>query len=242
MTSKPLISRRRKRKIRRSIGGALMRVLGPLFVRVLSKTWKTDVFGDEHLRPEGATGLASRGEATRGCMLAMWHGRMLLGVEHGRARNWAVLVSPSGDGEISERMLRAFGYRVVRGSSSRGGARALREMLAELRAGSVVILTPDGPRGPRHAMNPGLAWMSRATGFPVVPVGLATNRAWHLSSWDAFTIPKPFARVAIVFGEPIQVARESNASDLDAATESIRERIFDCERRGFAHVGASEDW
>ena len=71
---------------------------------------------------------------------------------------------------------------------------------------------------------------------------MVTNRAWHLSSWDSFTIPKPFARVALVFGEPIQVAREVTESELESATELIREHIFDCERRAFAHVGASEDW
>src|SRR6185436_8641392 len=123
----------------------------------------------------------SEDETSPGCMVAIWHGRMLLGVECARRSAWSVLVSPSGDGDISERMLQTFGYRVVRGSSSRGGARALREMLELLNGGSVIVLTPDGPRGPRHGMNPGLAWMSRATGFPVVPVGMVSNRAWHLS-------------------------------------------------------------
>ena len=219
-----------------------MRVFGPVFVRVLSKTWKTEVLGTDLVAQTQGAGQAGTGASKSGCMVAAWHGRMLVGVEYGRASNWSVLVSPSADGEISERMLRAFGFRVVRGSSSRGGARALREMLGELRAGSVVVLTPDGPRGPRHAMNPGLAWMSRATGFPVIPIGMVANRAWHLSSWDAFTIPKPFARVTIVYGEPIQVSREGGEAELEAATELIRSRILDCERRGLLHVGASEDW
>ena len=242
MSPIPLISRRRKRQLRRTIGGALMRGFGPGFVRLLSKTWKTEVLGLENLGPRSEPDANRITRPLRGCMVAMWHGRMMLGVEYGRENNFAVLVSPSADGDISERMLEAFGYRVVRGSSSRGGARALREMLDELRAGELVVLTPDGPRGPRHAMNPGLAWMSRATGFPVVPVGLVANRAWHLSSWDAFTVAKPFARVAIVFGEPVQVAREASDSDMAAATELMRERLLDCERRGFARVGASEDW
>jgi lysophospholipid acyltransferase (LPLAT)-like uncharacterized protein len=84
--------------------------------------------------------------------------------------------------------------------------------------------------------------MSRATGFPIVPIGLVSNRAWRLSSWDSFTIPKPFARVAIVYGEPVQVAREAGEADLEAATELIRTRLFECERRGLAQIGASEDW
>ncbi|HUR27763.1 MAG TPA: lysophospholipid acyltransferase family protein [Planctomycetota bacterium] len=219
-----------------------MRVLGPSFVRALSKTWKAEVLGRELLGIAARADPRSAVEGNAGCMIAIWHGRMLVGVEYGRKSDWSILVSPSADGEISERMLRAFGYRVVRGSSSRGGARALREMLAELKSGNVVAITPDGPRGPRHAMNPGLAWMARATGFPIVPFGMVTNRAWHLSSWDAFTIPKPFARVAFVYGEPVQVPREASEADLAVATELIRERLLACERRGLAHVGASEDW
>lgn len=228
--------------MRRKIGGALMRWIGPGFVQLLSKTWKTEVLGLEHVGPAAQRKPGAEPIAGSGRMIALWHGRMLLGVAYGRQSNWAVLVSPSADGEISERMLRDFGYRVVRGSSSRGGARALRVMLNELEQGSVVVLTPDGPRGPRHAMNPGLAWMSRATGFPVVPMGLVSNRAWRLASWDAFTIPKPFARVALVFGEPVQVERKASEADLDAATELIRTRMFDCERRGLAQIGAKEDW
>ena len=200
------------------------------------------MLGLEHLGPSAERKHDAAPLAGSGRMIALWHGRMLLGVAFGRERRWAVLVSPSADGEISERMLHDFGYRVIRGSSSRGGARALRVMLNELGQGSVVVLTPDGPRGPRHAMNPGLAWMSRATGYPVVPMGLVSNRAWRLSSWDAFTIPKPFARVALVFGEPLQVPREASQAELDAATEVIRGRMFECERRGLAHIGAKEDW
>ncbi|HTF89159.1 MAG TPA: lysophospholipid acyltransferase family protein [Planctomycetota bacterium] len=241
MTSNSLISRKQKRFLRRGVGGALMRAFGPGFVRALSRTWRTEVFGLELLGVAERADPNSKDSSKPGCMIALWHGRMLVGVEYGRKSKWSILVSPSADGEISERMLRAFGYHVVRGSSSRGGARALREMLTLLRGGNVVVLTPDGPRGPRHSMNPGLAWMARATGFPIVPFGLVANRAWHLSSWDAFTIPKPFARVALVYGEPVHVAREASESELEAATELIRARLFECERRGLQHLGASED-
>jgi lysophospholipid acyltransferase (LPLAT)-like uncharacterized protein len=240
VAKQPLISRKTKRALRRKAGGTLLRFFGPGLVAALSRTWKTQVVGLEHLGEAADRSLASKPKP--GCMIALWHGRMLLGVDFGRARDWAVLVSPSADGEISERMLRAFGYRVIRGSSSRGGARAVREMVGELERGSVIALTPDGPRGPRHAMNPGLAWMSRATGFPVVPMGLVTDRAWRVSSWDAFTIPKPFARVALVFGEPVQVPRRAPETEMAEATELIRARLFECERRGLALVGASEDW
>lgn len=218
-----------------------MRAIGPAVVWLLSKTWRTQLHGIEHLGPSGRRGSRS-GDGRPGLMIALWHGRMLVGVDFGASRDWTVLVSPSADGDISERMLERFGYRVIRGSTSRGGARALREMLNCLRGGDVVILTPDGPRGPRHSMNAGLAWMSRATGFPIVPMGLVADRAWHLSSWDAFTIPKPFAHVALVFGPPIQVPRDADEAEQARATDRIRDSLFECERAGFARVRAPEDW
>ncbi len=233
-----LFSRKRKRALRRGLGGALMRVFGPAFVRVLAWTWRTEITGRENLLPAARP----EGEGPSGKLIALWHGRMLVGVNCARGLSLSVLVSPSADGQVSERVLRALGYRVIRGSASRGGRRALREMLKELRAGGAIVITPDGPRGPRHKMNPGLAWMSRVTGFPVIPVGLAASSAWRLSSWDSFTIPKPFARVAIIFGDPIEVSREIGEGDLEAITERIRASIFEHERRAFAQVGAREDW
>jgi lysophospholipid acyltransferase (LPLAT)-like uncharacterized protein len=172
----------------------------------------------------------------------MWHGRMMLPLAHHARQGIQVLVSPSRDGDVSEEMLRRFGYAVVRGSSSRGGARALREMLAVLRAGASLVITPDGPRGPRHSMNLGVAWMGRATGFPIVPCGFAYDRAWLLDSWDRFTVPKWRARVAFVFGAPISVTRDGGDEELERATEAVRSAMLDAERRGFAALGREPDW
>ena len=81
-------------------------------------------------------------------------------------------------------------------------------MLSVLDAGAVVIITPDGPRGPRHSVKPGITWLARTTGYPIVPVGFACARAWRAKSWDRFTVPLPWSRVAIVYDRPIEVARE----------------------------------
>ena len=157
-------------------------------------------------------------------------------------KGWHVLVSPSGDGDISEKLLEANGYSVIRGSSSKGGARALRKMLAVLDEGAVLFITPDGPRGPMHSMNPGLAFMARATGRKIVPVGLVADRAWHASSWDNFTIPKPFARVSVVYGEPVAVSRDAGEEDQQKATELVRERTLAAERQGFEALQCESDW
>jgi lysophospholipid acyltransferase (LPLAT)-like uncharacterized protein len=167
---------------------------------------------------------------------------MILPLPYYARRGWHVLVSRSGDGDVSQELLRGFGYEVIRGSSSRGGARALRDMLAVLDAGSVLIITPDGPRGPRHSMNQGLAWMARATGYPVIPCGLVCDRAWRSKSWDRFTIPKLRARVVFVYGAPIWVGRSASEEDLRQTTERIGVEMTRAEQRGFELLGLEPDW
>lgn len=226
-------ARRRFKRARRRVGGLLLRACGPQALAWLSSTWKCDVAGLEHLD------LELNG---KGVLIAMWHGRMIVPVSAFRGRGWHVLVSPSEDGDLSEGMLQRFGYRVVRGSSSRGGARALRELLAVLDAGGVVVITPDGPRGPLHSVNLGLAWMARATGRSVLPFGCVADRAWRLGSWDRFTIPKPGARVALTYGAPIAVSREGGEAELERAAERIREALFATERAGFARLAKEPDF
>jgi lysophospholipid acyltransferase (LPLAT)-like uncharacterized protein len=222
------------KRVRRRIGLHLVSACGPFVLGRLARTWKMEVIGEEHL--DRALG------ESRGHFMSLWHGRMVLGLPHHGKRDWHVLVSPSADGDISQRLLEGFDYAVIRGSSSRGGARALREMLTVLERGSVLIITPDGPRGPRHSMNPGLAWMARATGYPIVPIGFGVDRAWRLRSWDRFTIPKPGARIVMIYGEPVHVDRGGGTEELERATRRVQEGMLEAERRAFAVLGAAVDW
>lgn len=192
------------------------------------------VIGSEHL--EAAVGRGG------GAFIAVWHRRILLGLSYHRSRGWQALISASQDGDIPSAILDRFGYRVVRGSASRGGAEAVREMLTELEKGSVLIITPDGPRGPVHTMHGGLAWMARATGNPILPIGFACDRAWYARSWDRFTIPRPWARVVMVYEEPIRVDPSTSDADLAAASERIRDVLLRAERRGFELLGMEPDW
>lgn len=224
---------RRFKAARRRVGGWCLRTFGPSVVTRLARTWKTEVLGYENVE---------RALDDGGFIVSMWHGRMIVAVEYFRDRAWHVLVSPSDDGDLSENMLDALGYRVIRGSSSRGGSRALRALLEVLDARGVTIITPDGPRGPMHSMNPGVAWMAKATGRPIVPLGHAVDRAWHLPSWDRFTIPKPGARVVVNYGEPIHVPRKADVAELARVSEQLRERMLALEREGFERLGAKLDW
>ena len=221
------------RRARRKLGGWFLRWGGRHVIAALSRSWRADVEGREHLDDACAGG---------GGLLSMWHGRMIVPVALFKNRGIHVLVSPSEDGDLSERLLEGFGYRVVRGSSSRGGARALRTMLDVLDAGGVVVITPDGPRGPRHSVNSGLPWMARATGRSIVPVGVAATPKWSLRSWDRFTVPKWRARIAVTFGAPIEVPRDGGAQALEQMAERVREATFAVERRSHARLSLEPDW
>lgn len=226
--------RRRMRVFRRTIGLAIIGRLGPFALRRLCGSWKTEQI-DAH-------NWEAAGGGKHGLLLALWHGRMVCGMPGHANRGFAVLVSHSHDGELIARMLARFGYGTIRGSSSKGGARAVREMLDKVAKDAVIVITPDGPRGPRHAMNPGLAWLARETGFPVVPMGYACDKAWYLKSWDRFTIPKFGARLVLCYGKPVSVAKDAGEAELQQATTAIREGLLEAERRGFAHLGKEPDW
>jgi lysophospholipid acyltransferase (LPLAT)-like uncharacterized protein len=231
------LPRTRKRKFRHALRRAarsLALSIGPPLLRALARTWRVTIVGTENLE----SALADH----RGHFMALWHGRMVIGVCHHSERNWYALVSASQDGDILGGFLERLGYRLVRGSSRRGGAKAVREMLGVLDEGAVVIITPDGPRGPLHAMNPGLTWLARASGFPIVPIGFACRRAWHAPSWDRFTLPLPWTRVVMVYERPIEIPREGGEGELAAASEAVRESLLRAERRGFELLEREPDW
>lgn len=225
--------RRRMRRVRRKIGGAALPYLGPPFLRLLSSSWKVERLGVEHFE---------RALRAPGRMATMWHGRMLLPLPLHEGKDTRVLVSPSRDGELMNVLLPRFGYGTIRGSSDKSPARAIREMLDGLLAGGWIVITPDGPRGPRHSVNPGAAWMARETGFPIMPCGAVCDRAWRADSWDRFTIPKFGARVAMVYAEPIFVEPDADDEAIREATEEMGRRMIEAEERGFAHLGVERDW
>lgn len=227
----------RRRQVRRGLRAAVRRVVqwvGPFVLKNLARTWRMTILGTENL--EGTV------VEHRGHFMSLWHGRILFGLAHHGSQEWYALVSASGDGAILGELLERFGYRLVRGSTGQSGARAVREILRILDSGAVVAITPDGPRGPRHAMNPGLAWLARATGYPVLPVGFACGRALRSKSWDRFTIPLPWTRVVMAYERPIAVGRDGGEAELAAANEAIRDGMLRAERRGFELLQKEPDW
>jgi lysophospholipid acyltransferase (LPLAT)-like uncharacterized protein len=156
--------------------------------------------------------------AGRPYVAVLWHGRLLPLAYAYRGSGVATLISRSGDGRLIADVASRWGYRVERGSSSRGGTAGLRAVVRQLQAGRRVALTPDGPRGPARVMKAGPLQAARLTGAPVVPVAVAASPAWRAGSWDAFQVPLPFARVIVRFGEPLAVPPDAD----DARRETLR--------------------
>jgi lysophospholipid acyltransferase (LPLAT)-like uncharacterized protein len=186
------------------------------------------------LREDGVESMQELWTARRPLIYAVWHGRILMipwlsqRLRRTRgARATRVLASRSRDGELVARWVRRFELSVVRGSSSRGGAEALRALAAAVRAGHDVAVVPDGPRGPREQLQAGLVVLAAVTGAPVVPLGFAARPARRLASWDRFLVPWPFARAAVVFGKPATVPRgadrETARTDLERALREVTE-------------------
>ena len=182
--------------------------LGARFIQMIAKTWRFRVVNAEAYAAERAGG--------RAVVLVLWHGEMLPLLYHHRHRQISVLVSEHGDGEIIARILDDFGFRLVRGSSSRGAARALIAVDRELRAGFDVGITPDGPRGPRHSVAPGALLAAHRAGVKLMPLAAKASAFWQLGSWDRFIIPKPFARVTVAYGDATDVVAETSRAAGDS--------------------------
>jgi lysophospholipid acyltransferase (LPLAT)-like uncharacterized protein len=134
------------------------------------------------------------------------------------------MVSRHGDGEIIARIIERFGFRTVRGSTTRGGAAALKALI-ESAAQSDVAVTPDGPRGPRYVLKPGVVLAAARTGRKLVYGTFSAKRAWRFSSWDRFLLPKPFARVIIQVAEPIAFPPALQGASLEEARRDLEARL-----------------
>ena len=222
------------RRFRRRIGTVLVEFLAPWLLRMISLTWRIKRTG-----PAGQQLFNS----DKPWIGTMWHGRMLtlMPINLHCHRNIGVLVSPSSDGNLAKRALQRFRYRVVRGSLSKRGATAMREMHQLLQAGGQLVITPDGPRGPRHSINTGAAWLARATGAEIIPIAAAMSSAWRFKSWDRMCIPKPFARVIIHYGDPVAIHRDASDETLESVSAELRTAIIAAEKASFESLQVEND-
>jgi len=191
--------------------------VGAVVIRVLGYTWRIRTERSDLL--ERARTLSPR------VIFVFWHGRLLpLSFTH-RNRNIHVLASEHRDGEMLGHTIRRLGFGHVRGSSTRGGSRAILELAEMVRAGFDLGVTVDGPRGPRGIVKPGVVEVARRTGAAIVPITTASDRHHVFGSWDAFELPLPFARVVVRYGEPILVDRDSDRTQIEVRRGEVEREL-----------------
>ena len=188
----------------------LARTVLPLSIRILGFTWRLRIHNWENFLPQNV-------------IFSIWHGHIIVHSFAFRNRGVKVLVSRSFDGEIITRAIEKLGFGAIRGSSSKGGTQALLEIIGDVKSGSKIAITPDGPKGPGYVVKDGIATAAIKSGFPVVPVVAHAKFAIKLKSWDAMMIPLPFAKVEIFIGKPISFDADCT---IDKATQMIQEAMM----------------
>jgi lysophospholipid acyltransferase (LPLAT)-like uncharacterized protein len=191
--------------------------LGYPVIAALGHTLRWRVEGLEHLDHVAAAG--------RQPVLAFWHGRILPAAFYFRHRGIVVITSENFDGEWIARIIERFGYGTARGSTTRGGRRALVQLVRSLAAGRPAGFTLDGPKGPARVAQAGAVWLAQETGHPLVPFHLEASAAWTLRSWDRTQIPKPFSTVAIAMGEPLYLPPDRSDDALEAGRRALEARL-----------------
>jgi lysophospholipid acyltransferase (LPLAT)-like uncharacterized protein len=186
--------------------------------------WRTD--GLEHLDAVIRSG--------RQPIMAFWHGRILPATLYFRERGIVVITSENFDGEWIAGIIKRFGYGTARGSTSRGGLKAMLKLSRDVAAGKSAAFTLDGPRGPARVAQPGAVWLAKTTGSPVLPFHIEADKYWTANSWDRTQIPKPFATVTLAMGEPLEVPADGGADGLEAARCELESRLFALEARALA--------
>jgi lysophospholipid acyltransferase (LPLAT)-like uncharacterized protein len=157
-------------------------------------------------------------------IFAIWHNRLLMLPRVFDpcfpTRQSYGLISASRDGDLIAFLIERSGYGTIRGSSSRKGVIALRQLVDTLAAGGNVLVTPDGPRGPVYQASQGVVFLAQKSGAPVVPIHMEYLSCWRLKSWDRFVVPRPFAKLRAIFGAPIHIAPTGNTEQFE--TERLR--------------------
>lgn len=201
---------------------AVIAGLGYPVLRALGSTWRWRVSGAEHVEAIAAAGHQP--------ILALWHGRILPAAHYFQHRGIVAMASENYDGEWIARILQKFGFGAARGSTSRGGSTALRQLVREVRAHGVAF-TVDGPRGPAEVAQPGAVWLSKVTGHPLLPFHSEAASSWAVNSWDRTLVPRPFTTVAMAIAEPLYVPADAADGALEVSRLQLEDALRGCRAR-----------
>jgi lysophospholipid acyltransferase (LPLAT)-like uncharacterized protein len=208
-------------------------------IRLLTSTYRIErIIGADYIEP------FIGGELI--CAPCYWHQHHVCGST--LIRSWVrrgfkacFLVSGSVDGDVPERIARAWGAEVIRGPANQSGALALRDMQRRMKDGYSIVTTADGPRGPKYEFKLGAVLMARIAGVPIVPIACSADRAWYLRRWDNFMVPKPFARIVLAVGQPYPIPSNAPLDQLEPHRQHVQEAVMslmaECDR---ALNGSSE--
>ncbi len=188
---------------RLSFGDQILAFVLFLVIRLFGMTYRFRVSGEEHFAE------ARSKHSSGACAIMIWHENILPSLVFFSDHKMAPLASHSRDGAIITRIMDRLRFRTVRGSSSRGGAKARDDLVAAVEDGFSPILTVDGPRGPRRVAKSGVIDIARRSGVTIVPFAAVARSSWVLKSWDRFRIPKPFSVIDAAFGAPVEVPSDA---------------------------------
>src|SRR5262245_52928503 len=157
---------------------------------------------------------------------AFWHENLLAPLSQYAQPNIRVLISRHADGQLIAELARHLGFGLVRGSTNRGGVEAVRQML-RLSQDAHLAVTPDGPRGPRRIIQPGLIYLAARTGLPIIPIGIGYRRPWRMQSWDRFAVPRPFTHMKCVTPDPVSVPADADKDDLERYRRQVEHQLLE---------------
>ncbi|MBW3564735.1 MAG: lysophospholipid acyltransferase family protein [Acidobacteria bacterium] len=190
---------------KRSISGRILPIVASGLIRILDRTVRLRWLGSENLDAVQQGG--------QNFILAFWHGQILMMIRSGFRLPMTAMISQHRDGQMIADTMARFGATAARGSTTRGGSGAVRDMVRAARDGSNLAITPDGPRGPRHVAQPGAIALARASGLPILPAAFVSDRKFVATSWDRFEVPYPFSRGVFWFEAPMKVERSADSDE-----------------------------
>lgn len=193
-------------------GQSISAFMASLYIRLVDATTRWTILGEHHIAPYW--------KANRPIIVCFWHGRLLMVCKAWKGPHpFHMLISGHSDGRIIAKTVGHFGIQWLEGSASKNPKAAFKQMVTTLKQGETVGITPDGPRGPRYKVSPGIVSLSKLTGCDVLPLTFSTSRRCTLSSWDHFLLALPFGRGVMLWGKPLRFKDFEDGERFKAAIE-----------------------
>ena len=218
-------------KIINNIPPGILGYIAWTLIRIINRMLTVEVVHPEH--DIGLTGAPA--------IYASWHGRLFFPLMQKRDCGIYVVVSEHRDGEIITKTLERAGFDTLRGSTTRGGARALAQVIRTLKKGGQIGFTPDGPKGPKGQLQAGVVYAAVKAGVPVIPLCGSAERSFFFNSWDRLQLPKLFSRCVYVIGEPYYVTGGTDEDNIESHRKELERRLNEVSELADRLVGVKSE-